>query len=203
MTELIKLTLSNLAQHVLSWSSVIHTQNVAKGWWSNGVKGRDLVETILLIKTELVEAYEEHRKPDSALDRIYTVGDSPKPEGIPIEIADDAIRTLDLIGALSREYEIVLSEGDWKPDGPYEISKNFGHAIDDEIVMLGTTRAAYEYALKNHEVEAHAILVKMLAKHLIRLFQMAWEWNFDLGAAIEQKHAYNATRSFRHGGKRA
>ena len=201
--SLIKLTLQNLSLEALAWSSIIHSQNVSKGWWSNGVRGRDLVETLLLIKTELVEAYEEHRKPDSSLGRIYTVGDNPKPEGIPIEIADDAIRTLDLIGALHREYSVEIASDAWKPDGDLEISKNFSHAIDDEIMKLGDVRIVYESCLKDSPEQAPANLVEELVMHLVRLFQMATAWKFDLGAAIEQKHAYNATRSFRHGGKKA
>lgn len=40
-----------------------------------------------------------------------------------------------------------------------------------------------------------------LADVLIRLLDTAHEYQLDLGTALEQKLAYNATRTFRHGGK--
>lgn len=42
-----------------------------------------------------------------------------------------------------------------------------------------------------------------LADAVIRIADLCGALGLDLAAAIEQKHAYNATRPYRHGGKRA
>lgn len=203
MTKLEHLTRENLPLHLPTWAKAIHEQNVAKGWWEGGVRSRDLVETMLLIKSELIEAFEEYRKPQSTPSRVYTVGDSAKPEGIPIEIADDVIRTMDLIGALSKEYGIEIEKSFWDiPEKP--ISTRMSHAIDDEITDLCRTRAGYDVALATlGEEVACRFLLRELIAHLVRVFRLADVMRFDLGLAIEAKHAYNATRGYRHGNKKA
>jgi len=46
-------------------------------------------------------------------------------------------------------------------------------------------------------------LEEELADVVIRVFDMAKAFNIDIERAIEIKHAYNKTRSYRHGGKLA
>lgn len=60
-------------------------------------------DRMLLAISELVEAFEEHRN-NMAITDIYFVLDkegNPKPEGIPVEIADCLIRLFDDIGYYS------------------------------------------------------------------------------------------------------
>lgn len=42
-----------------------------------------------------------------------------------------------------------------------------------------------------------------LADIVIRVADMCGRWGIDLGAAVEEKLAYNATRPYRHGGMKA
>ena len=49
-------------------------------------------EMISLLHSEISEAYEEYRMPDSHYTNVYYSTDDEKPEGIPIEFADLAIR---------------------------------------------------------------------------------------------------------------
>lgn len=46
-------------------------------------------------------------------------------------------------------------------------------------------------------------VITELADVLIRIADLCGALNLDLATAIEIKHSYNATREFRHGGKRA
>ncbi len=70
--------------------TAIHAWAVSKGWWSS--EGRSFLEVLMLINTELAEAAEEYRNHHGVNETYYVDG---KPEGIPIELADVAIRLLD------------------------------------------------------------------------------------------------------------
>jgi NTP pyrophosphatase (non-canonical NTP hydrolase) len=41
-----------------------------------------------------------------------------------------------------------------------------------------------------------------MADILIRVLDFCWRYNIDIDAVVEEKLAYNATRGYRHGGKR-
>lgn len=83
-----------------------------KGWHS---PSKTFTEECMLMVTELAEVVEEYRKPDKEIHDIYYVsqgdytftnedgstliiGQSPKPEGVPVEFADLFIRLLDTMG---------------------------------------------------------------------------------------------------------
>lgn len=97
----------------------IHALNVSKGWWEDpvtreldnleaiegvGAKAREahrantIVAKLALITTEVAEAIEEVR--DGHLDARIENG---KPEGLPVEIVDVIIRSLDLLTALGHD----------------------------------------------------------------------------------------------------
>ena len=85
-----------------------------KGWY----EGRDEVPDAIwigaklaLIHSEVSEALEEVRTLNCghALWEIY-YGPNDKPEGLPVELADIIIRTLDLCGALGIDIERAVHE---------------------------------------------------------------------------------------------
>lgn len=66
----------------------IHKTAVDKGWWE---KERNIPEALMLIVSEISEALEEYRA-----GRIVMWRKGDKPEGFFIELADAAIRIMDL-----------------------------------------------------------------------------------------------------------
>lgn len=73
----------------------IHFTALAKGWYEHQTA---FPEKIALIHSELSEALEQYRN-GHAVDEMYYASDSagtPKPEGVPVELADAIIRILDL-----------------------------------------------------------------------------------------------------------
>lgn len=77
---------------------VVHKQNVDAGWWSELATGESILETrnkgelLMLVVTELAEAYEGIRKnlQDSHL---------PHRPSVEVELADTLIRIFDFAGA--------------------------------------------------------------------------------------------------------
>ena len=83
-------------------ASQIHADNRAKGFWDNP---RPLVETTMLIVTELAEAVEEERAGRAGV----WYADNGKPEGIDIELVDALIRLLDLLGSRGVDVDELLA----------------------------------------------------------------------------------------------
>ena len=71
----------------------IHQTAQLKGWYDRE-EDYNFERKLLLVISELMEAYEEFRKGKELGEVYYSEGG--KPEGIPIELADALIRILDL-----------------------------------------------------------------------------------------------------------
>lgn len=165
--------------------------------FDNASKGFDPLEGginryLLLVCSEVCEALEELRD-GHEVDEIYysrivtdtnpiakTVDVSIKPEGFPVEIADAAIRILDIQSKL--ELKSLLIPGHY----------NFKD-LDNEL--LGVVYAIGKIAVSPNPIATYLQIA------LTSLFHIANHCKFDMLTTIELKLAYNRTRPPKHGRK--
>ncbi len=171
-----------------------HAMALEKGWWEGGVENRPVVEVTNNLHAEISEAWEEWRagrmelwwshREQSGMSQTdigsafymsshKRVECGWKPEGFWIEIADLMIRTADAMGAWGDGLPTICGWYD-EDDFPEAISQLHELAHDS-----------------NHGVV------------LVYCIEFARHHGIDILALCELKMAYNATRSHRHGGKRA
>lgn len=143
-----------------------------------------LDEKLFLVATELAEAFEIYRD-GKGFDDVWTEG-TAKPEGFSVEMADAYIRVLDLMGAK----QLVPLDIDIVTDGrepmvgrlfmvPLKLLSNCCSTVSDRGLGEG------------------------LSTILAHIEGMSRELKFDLRSAVKQKMAYNETRPYRHGNKKA
>jgi len=82
-------------------------QNALSKGWHEGT--RTVGEEIALVHSELSEALEEARTGNPLRD-VYRKGDSPKPEGFSIELADAMIRIFDMAGKYKLDLEQAIED---------------------------------------------------------------------------------------------
>lgn len=96
-------TILELGNQIATWAET-------KGW-SN--PDRPFSEWIALLHTEISEAYEEYRDNHEPNEIYYSTNfskyrNTPKPEGVPIELADLAIRLLHMCHAYGIDLEDAI-----------------------------------------------------------------------------------------------
>lgn len=117
-----------------------------------------------------------------------------KPCGIPSELADVVIRICQRCGTegsgarLQESFDAISCEED---------ERNFEQFLAHINLVIAKS---YEAAARGKHFDDERI--GHLAYVLWSLFDFASQNGIDLWAAIDEKEAYNRTRSFRHGGKR-
>lgn len=84
-----------------TWQREAYTLAAEKGFHSGPP---DLPKFLMNLHGEISEAWEEYRKPDFDPTRTY-YSDGGKPEGLPTELADLAIRILDTAEAFGIDLE--------------------------------------------------------------------------------------------------
>lgn len=156
-----------------------HRMAVEKGWWSTNAD--DHTGKVGLIVSELSEALEEWRDRKPAL--YYVEG---KPEGLAVELADVAIRLADLCGKKGAEVAGNLGDGRLVALGEGSVPAEFALAMRTACSLID----AEDFGWAAGELFAE---VSRLAERL----------QCDLVYAVKEKMRYNASRPFRHGGKRA
>lgn len=163
-----------------------HTAAVEKGFWESD---RDISESANLINTEVAEMVEELRS-GHEVEEIYFNAENPtKPEGFPVELADYAIRCADLAGRLGGRFgvisQILIDDFSEEP---------IKYGLQEAIFSL--TKSVVEIVECEESYKARTVVLTLVFAHLL-----ASHLSIDLPAVIEQKMAYNATRTAKHGRK--
>lgn len=90
--------------HINDLVQLCHNTAVAKGWWE---EPRTALEVAALIHSEVSEAVEEARKPNSV---SWKLKEGEKPEGEAVELVDAVIRIFDYFGHRGWNFEKLLVE---------------------------------------------------------------------------------------------
>jgi len=174
-------TESDIAK-VTDWQSLVrvsHGMALEKGWWDGGINARPIGDIINNFHAEVSEAWEQYR--DGRIATWYSdpnavlEGRLPKPEGFYVELADLLIRIADATGA-------------------HRISCD-----PSEIINQGRSQTESRTITFLHG----RIVLQYFGDIVDECFTFAVDNEHDLWATIREKLAYNATRPYRHGGKRA
>jgi NTP pyrophosphatase (non-canonical NTP hydrolase) len=98
---------ADLPQTIRSWQDAVDEYAHSKGWRTGEQNIGDL---LLMITTEVAEAFEEHREGHDPTETYYKPEKPTKPEGIPSEMADIVIRVLDFCGWAGIDLQAMLVE---------------------------------------------------------------------------------------------
>ena len=186
----------------------VHANAVAHGWWETE---RDPAEIIALIHSEWSEALEEYRACRPMV--WYAVnadcqmcGDRPviyseicetnncdaghKPEGIAVELIDGCIRILDFAAheKISLKFEAI------EPLQP-TLSK----LIADLHYYTSSALNAIE---KSGKIIVPGYISVWLGAAVYEVFRYIYAHRLEAGKLMLEKHEYNKTRPYRHGGKK-
>ena len=167
-----------------------------KGWHD---QDRSISAITLLMQSEIAEMVEEYRKHKGINEIWYevhhesdgvhytTIGNpGDKPCGIPVEIADMVIRVADYCG--KKGYNLEAS---------YDQTPEPAHTSEFEEWL-----ARINFALSQAWAGILPGTEFWLAMSVKYAFKMASACDINLWAVLDEKAAYNRTRSRRHGGKK-
>lgn len=191
----------------------VHANAVAHGWWET--EG-DPAEIIALIHSEWSEALEEYRagRPmvwHECMDEGQAPEDRPvvceqctdcyyygkecehrgkKPEGIAVELIDGCIRILDFAAheKVSLKFENIE-----------ELFPNFPTQI---TALHYYTSSVMNYVGSNGKLKAPNRIPELLGEMIDNVFKYIRTQGLDPEKIMREKHEYNKTRPYRHGGKK-
>ena len=186
----------------------VHANAVAHGWWETE---RDPAEIIALIHSEWSEALEEYRACRPMV--WYAVnadcqmcGDRPviyseicetnncdaghKPEGIAVELIDGCIRILDF----AAHEKVSLKFREIEPQQP-----TLPKLIAD---LHYYTSKALDDVGRSGKIISHTHISEWLGPAVYEVFRYIYAHRLEAGKIMLEKHEYNKTRPYRHGGKK-
>lgn len=129
-------------------------------------------------------------------------GDDPsywKPCGVPSELADVCIRICQHVGTagLSKKLQHAANSPEVMNHGTHPfVFANFGELLAE--VHLSISRA-YLACTRSPHTSNYLVDLAIALRQVVAFCDAS---GIDLWAAIDEKEAYNRTRSFRHGGKK-
>ena len=191
----------------------VHANACAHGWWETE---RDPAEIIALIHSEWSEALEEYRagRPmvwHECMDEGKTLEDRPvvcerctecyyygkecrymgrKPEGIAVELIDGCIRILDF--AAHEKANLVF-------DAISPLQPSLPTLIAD--LHCYTSNAMNDVG-RDYDIIGHDWISESLGAAVYEAFRYIRAQGIDPEKTMLEKHEYNKTRPYRHGGKK-
>lgn len=176
-----------------------HATAVEKGWW---IQPRRFPETVALIHSEISEAADYLSAGNPPDDKIPTF------TGFEAELADVVIRVMDLFGW----YEANLSQACQEVAliDHFNRSSSFYSRFENEDLLLechNRTSRALEFWRKpkggHPSLPAFNAFQAELAGLVVLIAIFSFLGGYDVTGAIKAKMAFNKTRAYRHGDKRA
>jgi hypothetical protein len=197
----------------IDMATAAHNTAVEKGWYYSA-KGRSLCEEITLIHSEIDEALEAFRDSSHPIQSMWLTSEG-KPEGFGVELADALIRMGDsMVGrGLPDVSQMGKAELNSKESpNTNELSLlNIPELLGGAHVFLSKAFvAASETPLlrifrmsENRPFLGPEGVSYWFAKSLELIQDICLIYQIDLDAMVAVKLEYNASRPYRHGGKRA
>lgn len=170
----------------------VFADNVAAGWWSDLKTGASIVSTrnvgelLMLCVSEICEGAE-------GLTGNLMDDKLPHRQMIEVELADFCIRVFDLIGSRGYQGQVAVSFDTLKAaDGHLRVVFDpLGTPTD---YLLRIIRFVSE-AMEHHRKGRGPAMVSPLAYALHGALILGEILDLDVGAAIAEKRAFNATRA--------
>ena len=179
-----------MSLNLVEFSKEVFDNAKAHGWHDTN---RHAAEIYTLIHSELSEALEEYR---CNRGNVW-YGENGKPEGIAIELLDAVIRMFDFMGSLGVTFTDDTIE---KLADTIRMNKEGERLHDDTFPVFlchvhDCISKAYEDQLNFQSAIGHLLGACGL------IFKWLQEENFDTEKYLLEKHEFNKSRSYKHGGK--